>query len=85
MGNHRTHATMETGQIYTYEKANKDAGWVGQNSRQGMKLKKKMAAVSGGESFLEIQTVAIFFPAKEHVCSNFLRNPKLKFYRVLIQ
>lgn len=61
------------------------AGWVGQNSRQGMKLKKKMAAVSGGESFLEIQAVAIFFPAKEHVCSNFLRNPKLKFYRVLIQ
>lgn len=34
MGNHRTYTTVGAGDEYAYEKANKDAGWVGQNPRQ---------------------------------------------------
>lgn len=86
MGNHRIYATMETGQIYAHVKVNKDTGWLGRTKLQaGYEVKEKMAAVSGSESFLEIQTVAILFPTKKHVCSNVIRNSKLKFYRVLIQ
>lgn len=41
MGNHRTYTTAGAGDKYAYEKANKDAGWVGQNPRQCTKSEGK--------------------------------------------
>lgn len=61
MGNHTTYTTVRAGDKYAYEKANKDAGWE-QNPRQGTKTNKKWATASGGESLLETQAVAMFFP-----------------------
>lgn len=60
MGNHTTYTTVRAGDIYAYEKANKDAGWE-QNPRQGTKSKKKWTTGSRGESLLETQAVAFSY------------------------
>lgn len=64
MGNHRTYTTVGAGDEYAYEKANKDAGWVGQNPRQRTKSEKKMTIASGGEFLLETQATALFLPQR---------------------